>query len=359
MEGKQRYLHIDVLKGIAILLVVLGHIYVFAWDQYNKALLFALLTSIHMPLFIMLSGYFMSKDLDLSMKGVVGFWSSKVIRLLLPLLFIPIFFDWVRYGVSTEAIPLKAIFMEYWFTSALFGLIALLYIFKVVVEPRRLSPFYLAVLAIAWAVVARLALLWIHDRIGINLVQMYLSKLSWLFPFFTLGYLMGRIEHLERWVRDQRIGAVAIAIYLAYLWYWYLRVENFSLVPLGLSFLGLIACYSLAYHGCNRKVSQKQTEPASRLTKILAYLGRESLPIYLTHYFFLPAMPWMKDFLDAITYRPQVFAWEFALGVLGGLMVLVPTLLVIRIIKCNKYLAMLLYGEEIKRDMSMDRKDTY
>lgn len=60
-------------------------------------------------------------------------------------------------------------------------------------------------------------------------------------------------------------------------------------------------------------------------------------------------MPWIKDFLQEISYKPQIFAWEFALGALGVLMVLIPTLLTIRIVMCNKYLAMFLYGEEIKK----------
>ncbi len=347
MIPKQRYLHIDVLKGIAILLVILGHVFL-SWDHYNSSVLYAVITSIHMPLFIMLAGIFMGKDLNLTRPGFVSFWKSKVIRLLLPLLFAPILFDWIRYGVFSQ-VPLKTIFMEYWFTSALFGLIVLLYIFKAIVEPRRYPPLGLAGLAIAWVVVVLLAIPIARDYIAINLVQMYLAKISWLFPFLILGYLMGRIKQLEYWVRDQRVGAIAFAAYLAYLWYWYLRVEDFSLVPLGLSFLGLVASYSLAYHGCN-STALDGAKPASWLTKILAYLGQVSLPIYLTHYFFLPAMPWAKDFLMGVAYRPQVFAWEFALGALGTIMVLVPTLLLIRIIKSNKYLALLLYGEELRRE---------
>lgn len=350
MLRTSRYIHFDLLRGIATLLVILGHVFIHTQGEYTNSILFSVLVSIHMPLFILLSGYFLGRDLDLSLEGIMKYWKGKIVRLLLPLVLTPFLFDWMRYGFSSE-IPLQAFFNEYWFTSALFGLVVLLYLFKAVVEPRSSSSVTLIALAVMWCLIIIGLITIALGQVESNFARQYLAKLSWLLPYLIMGYLMGRIKAVEYWVQDQRVSSIAFVGYIALLWYSYMEPDSHMFTSSLLSLLGLIVCYSLAYHGCNRDIigSPKETiQPTGWMTKGLVYLGRESLAIYLTHYFFLPYMPWMKDFLESITYRQQVFAWEFALGAFGVVMTLVPTLLMIRIIKCNKYLTLLFYGEMIK-----------
>lgn len=76
----------DILKGMLILIVVLGHS---CQLQYNPQDLFGLwhddlfnaIYSFHMPLFIMLSGYFFLTSLQ---KPFCDFFNGKSRRLLLP-----------------------------------------------------------------------------------------------------------------------------------------------------------------------------------------------------------------------------------------------------------------------------------
>ncbi len=344
MSNKVRLLHFDFLKGVAIWLVVLGHVWGHAsGPMYTRAVLVLLLHSIHMPLFMMLSGYFLNRPIDLSKRGVTHFWKSKAIRLLLPLLFAPLCYDWIRDGVSLE-LPHKAIFQDYWFTLALFAFMILLYLFRAWAQGRSFSPTVVAWGGVLWAVVVSCSA---NALLQINLpdfMRLFLNKTAWLFPYFVLGFLLGRFKSLERWIQDERVGALALLGYMSFLWYHYVTTPPLTPPTRFLTLFGLVACYSLASSSFSEKTRE---EDCNYLSRGLIYLGRESLPIYLTHYFFIPALPWLKAFLDSFAYRPQVFAWEFALGTLGTIMVLVPTLLVIRIIKSNKYLALLLYGEEL------------
>lgn len=50
---------IDGLRGIAIMLVVIGHViqYVFSPNTFDDNLLFRVIYSFHMPLFMFISGY--------------------------------------------------------------------------------------------------------------------------------------------------------------------------------------------------------------------------------------------------------------------------------------------------------------
>ena len=56
---RERNRMLDSLKGFAIFLVVLGHVIqtVFAPDSYDSNVIFKIIYSFHMPLFIFISGY--------------------------------------------------------------------------------------------------------------------------------------------------------------------------------------------------------------------------------------------------------------------------------------------------------------
>lgn len=57
MASKQRLVWLDNLKGVLILLVVLGHCIQHTSNEYEINLLFRYIYSFHMPLFIFVSGY--------------------------------------------------------------------------------------------------------------------------------------------------------------------------------------------------------------------------------------------------------------------------------------------------------------
>lgn len=87
----QRIDYIDRMKGLAIFLVVLGHVYYYAFERSNS-ILSAFVGSFHMPLFMFLSGL-------VACSGVIPpYWSlSKIIRktraLLLPMLVFGLLFS--------------------------------------------------------------------------------------------------------------------------------------------------------------------------------------------------------------------------------------------------------------------------
>ncbi len=85
---KQHHAHLDILKGIAIAMVAMGH--VFLDMPRNPA--FHVICSVHMPIFMLVSGYLSARPLPTSSKEVLSYWSKKVIQLLLPLLSLPLIY---------------------------------------------------------------------------------------------------------------------------------------------------------------------------------------------------------------------------------------------------------------------------
>lgn len=59
--AKMRLHHFDMLKGIAIFLVVVGHVLTMCIRDIDNAVLFKFVEKIHMPIFFFISGYFTYK----------------------------------------------------------------------------------------------------------------------------------------------------------------------------------------------------------------------------------------------------------------------------------------------------------
>ena len=113
-----RIAYIDALKGLAIILVVWGHIAEKSMGIESMPFNW-MYGSFHMPLFIFLSGLFAYKGMDrISWKYIWHFLQKKAVRILLPFIVVGGF-----YGVLVEhsfSAVLTGEFGGYWFLPALF-----------------------------------------------------------------------------------------------------------------------------------------------------------------------------------------------------------------------------------------------
>jgi fucose 4-O-acetylase-like acetyltransferase len=63
-----RILYIDILKLFAIFLVIWGHAIMHFQPDYDQSYIFQTIYSFHMPLFMMMSGYFATSSMNLPAK---------------------------------------------------------------------------------------------------------------------------------------------------------------------------------------------------------------------------------------------------------------------------------------------------
>lgn len=89
---KEHYIELDYLRGIGIILVILGHSFSFTgFDLVDKEkyfiyyYIFNFIYSFHMPLFFIVAGFLSSKEYEIK-----SFYISKIKRLLIPYIFINI-----------------------------------------------------------------------------------------------------------------------------------------------------------------------------------------------------------------------------------------------------------------------------
>lgn len=131
---KSRVGYIDSLKGIAIILVIVGHIiqYYYSPEAFRGNCVFRYIYSFHMALFMALSGYTVNNNFD-SIRAVFAKIDRRAINLLLPFICWGLFDNFFLGGA-----PLSQLFIRsdlgLWFLHALFFIYS---IFLLVTFPVR------------------------------------------------------------------------------------------------------------------------------------------------------------------------------------------------------------------------------
>lgn len=114
---KQRLLWIDAAKGIAIFLMVMGHViasfftnWEVIWRDYHQSLFWwRFIYSFHMPLLFFISGFLLMSN-ELENGNLISTWLHKSKPLVLPF----VFMGWMRYlimGVTDSYCFLRILFL--------------------------------------------------------------------------------------------------------------------------------------------------------------------------------------------------------------------------------------------------------
>ena len=190
---KTRIRFLDLAKLTAIFLVVWGHVILCSGSESaNTRSIHDWIYTFHMPLFMLLSGFFVASSLQY---GFVSVLRKKFAQLLVPclsctllcILYIALFRELTFNAVRTELIG------NSWFLKTLFANYVLFYVLK----QTRLQDGWLFVLSY----VAILAI-----------PHSYSLQFSWLYPFFWMGYFM---KCKFQWLMDNMkvLTLVSIAAY--------------------------------------------------------------------------------------------------------------------------------------------------
>lgn len=269
--------YIDLIKGIAIYLVVIGHVIERVYDiNYLNSPLVNVLYCFHMPLFMFVSGFLAGKA-NLTFKMVI----KKAFVLLLPFTFVGGLYIYV-YNINV----LHFIFSNhkggYWYLIVLFESYVLYYVvcafrktfsynykieFAVLISPYILLVFLMTVLNCIW----------------IDLMS--LKELIRLYIFFVLGVITYNSEAMMKLLMFNSnlytICALVIICLFPFNSYSISSVStHFFVVMLFRTCIGIAFVFLIFYLINHMKIFEM-------CKKIILYMGSKSLSIYLFHFFFL------------------------------------------------------------------------
>lgn len=327
-----RFEYVDALRGFAIVLVVLGHALQYTLAAPDGNVMYRLIYSFHMPLFMFISGFVYSG----ARRGVRDELGLKARTLLLPFIaWLPVTFVWMQWGpepLSVQSFVLRIIASPdaggLWFLWVLFLINVLILVGRLILPSRPLLAASAIWLLLNVVVLARPD----ANTLGIKL-------LCWHFPFFVAGLIFRR-RGAAGALRAPVVIACAVLFLL--LFQGWARVGNGGPVQVLGAWHGALAVlllrafnYTTAFLAIFTLFGLFSSAFMSGAARAFEGFGRISLEIYASHIYFV-AM--------AVSASAQA-GWPDGLRVIAAFVVgLAGALLSSRLIKLWPALALLMFG---------------
>lgn len=284
MEGSRDY-SFDILKGILILLVVLGHAIHYQYGENCWYFpLFDFIYTFHMPLFIMVSGCFFiscTKRTPMEMlknksKRLLLPWFVWSLLVLLVSLIIKILF--LKDSLSSMGI-IKTIFIEfgtYWYLLCVFSLTLFYYpMFRL--ENGKNRVFVSGLLFIAW-----FCSLCFFQKIPSEFYLFKHSQITRQTIIFGIGILFSLYyDRMKSWVKVILCVGCLLGVFCDRILFgrWIIEYNLYQRIVDGF-FCSLPMFFVL------KKLSQLLNARNFKLRRFLIYCGQNSLGIYMVHMFF-------------------------------------------------------------------------
>ena len=147
--------YVDAMRGLAMLLVVIGHVMLFTFKDEGNMLFRILSAELQIPLFFMVSGFLVS----VPGRGVWSFVGKKAFLLCVPAAIFMAAYVW-KDGGDYVAAWVDSYKDGYWFTFTLFQFVAVYAVLKLVSRAVKLGRVAEGVLLVAVGVVALYASVW-------------------------------------------------------------------------------------------------------------------------------------------------------------------------------------------------------
>lgn len=346
----QRNTQVDMLRGIAMLLVVLGHTLSGCTTEYQTSFVYEVIWALQMPLFVLISGYVTRYSRPASDPvSLLVLLGRRTLAYLLPWTVWTFLVRGLIFG-DEGFLDLRHIFYSmdsgYWFLFTIWTISVIFALARFVsscilrgrgnaaVDTLLVGGFYI----LGMGLLAVLGKLTDMSFLCIKLTLYYM-------PFFFAGYLFGRFSE---WIMGLRYGRIATdAVSAVCLGVFIYLLNTREIYNVGDSLTGIIVRAATSLAGCVAVCGLFRfiTGSFELLNRALTWVGVHSLEVYLVHYLLLgivrptelPALSSHQGMLTALV--------NFAVTV-------ILSVLVIRILNHSETLRLVLFGKLPKRKQS-------
>lgn len=337
MESTQgtRDIRFDMLRGIATLVVVFGHVLQYSIKDYEDSLIFNIVWSLQIPLFMVVSGYFSTSRKEPSLQKL----GSQLFRYLWPCVTYFIILSVVYHHQN----PLSSAYNLLWHLEGTLWylvVLAVLSIFNFVATKttNKITNLIGGVLysAIFFGMVAIFALP------GLKLGFTFLGIKYVL--YYSLFYWVGHMWHYAGKVKFDglaKVTDISFAVMAAVYFYIICTVNLYMTEDTLLGILprvvgSICGIYLVCY-------SVKKIDVAGKISHVIACVGQNSLEIYFIHCVLIRSF---------ISQQIEVISTSGIVTIsVGFIFVLAATFGILAIIKKSKYLYGFVFGAKLKVDV--------
>lgn len=339
--SKDRNRYIDALRGLAILMVVLGHTMTGVTKDSQESLIYNIIWSLQMPLFMLISGYIIKYGKKIYTKiDLSRYLKKRTIAYLLPWIVWSILIRGVICG-KKNFLSIRWIFWHmdsgYWFLftlwtiSVLFGISEFVSLKILKSEESIIKEIFLACLLM---VVGGGVLVGIGTFLGFTFLGIKLT--IYYIPFYLLGYIWGRIQEKDLFRisitgTKELVIASSFVIYTILITHFNVYLDLNGIIGSGIRMIiSITGCIAIC--GLLKNILMN-----SRLR--FDWIGEHSLEIYLAHYLFL----------NRIVLNPLP-RYDTVSGILliifNFAIVVMLSYVVIQILNSNKYIKFICLGKK-------------
>lgn len=316
-----RIYYLDQLKGLAIILVVLGHVMQFVFG-FSQSLVVNFLAIFHMPLFFLVSGYLSyGKQKNLTIISLSRGLFNKTISLILPL------FSWSGIWCAFMHIEYISFFRSgcggYWFLWCLWISFCILYLLDFCSKKMSMN-FFMDIVLFVGVYFIIIFLDWSN-----YFETLFIHKLVTYLRYFFIGYFLHKYKMLLDYFSKE-------ILYLIGFFFFILQCYFFQYHNIILIFLGGIGAIIVLWN-----YFKQEGESNQYIYKILNFIGQKTLVIYCVHYFLLSDL---SNKFYAYLNVPNGFFIQFVCAMLYAIIICIACLIIENFIRQNKVLNFLLLG---------------
>ena len=340
----KRIEYIDSIRGFTMILVVLNHVaaYCLGVNTAEGSVHFYLM-QFRMPLFFFISGFVLyKKDFKWNIKNSLEFINKKIfVQIISPFVFYLIYiYITDKSFVETICHSFKG---GFWFTYTLFEYYLMYILCQMFVSKTRLyKKFYTLTLIIIGITIFFLTGSQIINTLNINpTLNGLLGITQWkYFFFFILGTLIKlHFDYFQKMLDNTWfiplcvVGYILLNVFAAYTVYPGVNILS-SIVK---SIFGIVIIFALF------RAHQNEISKGRFVGKLLQFIGRRTLDIYLLHIFLLPR--YMMDHFDNsfLTEFPLI---EFFCSLLLTAFVIIACVAISTILRLSPIMAHYLFGQK-------------
>ena len=279
---------LDILRGIGIISVVIGHAIQVNLMDGDKCLIWSLILAYEMPLLFMLSGY--SAGYSYPIDNLSQFIKKKVWRLLVP------YIAWTTVYYILECIFLFedmqkgviGLFLEYlssafWFLRELFLFYVIIWIIGMVKKRFEIDFFEIDSVILS---IIMIPLVFVCSKISIFSKSLSVYYYVWFVIGYMLYFLFKKRRMTELWniIKNSRIvwNTAYCVLSLTLILGIYLNISDKWIAFIAILFLFTVSKL-LEMYG-----------KSCCIVKLLEKLGQNTLPIYAIHWCLLFSIPWHR-----------------------------------------------------------------
>ncbi|UKK50374.1 acyltransferase [Prevotella sp. E13-17] len=339
---KQRIEYLDAMRGFTMLLVVVTHVSGFGLGLAGSdtVSLSTILAQFRMPLFFFLSGFLLYKTSTVwNLNTTIAFLKKKIpVQIVTPTIF-------MLASISIRNISAYNCVFDYqksgyWFTFVLFIFFCIYIFSNVLLDMVRAKSYLRDVLLFfsAFVLYVLTTPITIPKWPVSEEVCGFLCIPEWgYYFFFIIGIIVRKhFSSFEKMLDNTPAIFVAIVLYFSFNIYSdFFRVYSSTLFNILTSISGLLLVFAFF------RKNEVQFGRNGKLGRIMQYVGRRTLDIYLIHYFFIFSR--LSNALPDFSCLDSPFL-EFLVSVIIGAVIVACSLLVSSIIRMSPFINHWMFG---------------